>query len=52
MDNVEKILTRYKNQMTSSKKFNVDMHIEVLNLIMLAQKDNLEIKIEVTMMII
>ena len=36
MDNVEKILTKYKNQQTSRKNFSVDMHIEVYKMIMTA----------------
>ena len=36
MENVEKILTKFKNQQTSRKNFSVDNHIEVLDIILKA----------------
>lgn len=52
MDNVDKILTKYKNQQTSRKNFDPDAHVEIFNLILQSQKSNLPIQIEVTMLLI
>lgn len=52
LDNVEKILTKYKNQQTSRKNFSVEKHIEVFNLILKAQEGNLNVQIEVTNLLI
>ena len=52
MDNVEKVMTKYKNIQTSRKSFNIHTHIEVLDLIILAQKANQNVMIEVTMFLI
>ena len=51
MDNVESILTKYKNQQTNRKNFDLDKHIEVFDLILKAQAANTGICIEVTMLI-
>jgi len=34
MENVDKILTKYKNQQTSRKNFDPDAHVEIFNLIL------------------
>lgn len=52
MDNVEKILTKLKNQQTSRKNFSIESHIEVFNLILAAQAQNLNLSIEVMMLLI
>jgi hypothetical protein len=52
IDNVEKILTKYKNQQTSRKNFSIEKHVEVFNLILKAQQDNLNVQIEVTNLLI
>ena len=52
LENVEKILTKYKNQQLSRKNFDCDKHIEVFDLIYKAQSNNLNIQIEVTMLLV
>ena len=52
MENVDKILTKYKNQQTSRKNFDPDAHVEIFNLILQSQKGNLQVQIEVTMLLI
>lgn len=52
MDNVEKTLTKLKNQQTSRKNFNIENHIEIFNMILVAQAQNLNLSIEVTMLLI
>jgi hypothetical protein len=52
MENVDKILTKYKNQQTSRKNFDPDGHVEIFNLILQSQKGNLQVQIEVTMLLI
>jgi len=52
LDNVELIITKYKNQQTSRKNFDIDLHIDIYNKILVCQAENLNIKIEVTMLLV
>ena len=52
-ENVEKILTKYRNQQTSRKKFNIDQQIEVLTIMFDAQEvTKNDIRIEILILLI
>lgn len=52
-ENVEKILTKYRNQQTSRRKFNIDQQIEVLGIMFDAQEESKnDIKIEILILLI
>jgi len=52
-ENIDKILTKYRNQQTSRKNFDINQHIEVLNIMFSAQKpEKLDLKIEILMLLI
>jgi len=50
-DNVEKILTKYKNQQTSRRNFDAKLHIEVLTIMLNAQPENIQLRVEILMLL-
>lgn len=52
LDNVEIILNKYKNQQISRRNFDPELQITVLNLILVAQATNKNVKTEVLMLLV